>query len=864
MNSNDIRQSFINFFKEKNHSVVRSSSVAPLDDPTLLFTNAGMNQFKPIFLNEQEPKNNRVVDSQKCIRVSGKHNDLEEVGVDTFHHTFFEMLGNWSFGDYYKTEAIKWAWELFTDVWNLDKDRLWATVYEDDDEAFELWKSETDIAHDRILRFGKKENFWEMGETGPCGPCSEIHYYIGKDLSKQSAKGVNVIDEYWELWNLVFIQFNRDDSGKLTDLPKKHIDTGAGLERIVSVMQGKASNYETDLFQPIIKHIEKIVGVNSENNLVPYQVIADHVRMLTFSIADGVMPSNEGRGYIVRRILRRASRFGRILNQTEPFIYKLVDTVCEMLGSVYPEIIDKKAHIVNVIQAEEKSFNNTLDRGLNHFDKVVKNLSDKTISGNEAFKLYDTYGFPLDLTQLIAREQNLIVDEKGFTKAMEEQKKRAKSAGKFKANTDRIDWNIVLKGDDSQFVGYESLESKSKIIRWSRVNDRITIVLDKTPFYAESGGQIGDAGTISGDGIDLNVIDTKKDNERFIHFCEGDFDETKVTNIVNCVVDNDRRNAIKRNHTTTHLLHSALKEVLGEHVHQAGSSVGPDNFRFDLTHFEKITLKELTQVETIVNDEIIKNTNVISSVKSFDDAKKEGAEALFGEKYGDEVRVLTIGKFSKELCGGTHVNRTGDIGLFKIIEETSLAAGVRRIIAITGKEAVKYIQKQNEIITNLQDVLRTSKDELVERAGKFVIEQKKLMKMIEKGLKKSSELKDLYKKSIPTKIGEINYIISEANAKNINELKTLGDQFIQKEQSLIRVLGIKGEKKPTIIVLVTQDLVKKGIHAGDLARAIGSEFGTGGGGKPHMATTGAQNNDQLGSLLNQANSHIQLALTNLK
>ncbi|MCK4904252.1 MAG: alanine--tRNA ligase, partial [Candidatus Marinimicrobia bacterium] len=397
MNSNDIRQSFINFFKDKNHSVVRSSSVAPLDDPTLLFTNAGMNQFKPIFLNEQEPKNNRVVNSQKCIRVSGKHNDLEEVGIDTFHHTFFEMLGNWSFGDYYKAEAIKWAWELFTKVWKLDKDRLWATVYEDDDEAFELWKSETDITHNRILRFGKKENFWEMGETGPCGPCSEIHYYIGNDLSKQSVKGVNVTDEYWELWNLVFIQFNRDAKGKLTGLPKKHIDTGAGLERIVSAMQGKVSNYETDLFQPLIKQIEKITGVSYKKNPVPHQVIADHIRMLTFSIADGVMPSNEGRGYIVRRILRRASRFGRILNQTEPFIYKLVDTIGEMLGSVYPEIIDKKAHIINVIEAEEKSFNKTLDRGLIHFDKVVQNLSGDTISGEEAFKLYDTYGFPLDL-----------------------------------------------------------------------------------------------------------------------------------------------------------------------------------------------------------------------------------------------------------------------------------------------------------------------------------------------------------------------------------------------------------------------------------------------------------------------------------
>jgi alanyl-tRNA synthetase len=864
MNSNDIRQSFINFFKEKKHSVVRSSSVAPLDDPTLLFTNAGMNQFKPIFLNEQEPKNNRVVNSQKCIRVSGKHNDLEEVGIDTFHHTFFEMLGNWSFGDYYKAEAIKWAWELFTKVWKLDKDRLWATVYADDNEAFELWKSETDIDHDRILRFDKKENFWEMGETGPCGPCSEIHYYIGNDLSKQSAKGVNVTDEYWELWNLVFIQFNRDEKGKLTELPKKHIDTGAGLERIVSALNGKVSNYETDLFQPLIKNIEKITGISYKKNPVPHQVIADHIRMLTFSIADGVMPSNEGRGYIARRILRRASRFGRILDQTEPFIYKLVDTVGEMLGSVYPEIIDKRAHIVNVIKAEEKSFNNTLDRGLNHFDKVVRNLSGKTISGNEAFKLYDTYGFPLDLTQLIAREQNLTVDEKGFIAAMEEQKKRAKSAGKFKASTDKMEWNIVQKGDDSNFIGYESLESDSKITRWSNVNNRITLVLDKTPFYAESGGQIGDTGTIIGDGIDLNVIDTQKEHDRIIHFCEGDFDESKIIKTVKCIVNKDRRDAIRKNHTATHLLHAALKEILGEHVHQAGSSVGPDNFRFDLTHFEKITSQQLVRVETVVNNEIIKNTEVLSTVKSFEEAKTEGAEALFGEKYGDEVRVLTIGKFSKELCGGTHVNQTGDIGLFKIIEESSLAAGVRRIIAITGMRAVKYIQNQSNIITSLQDVLRSSQDELVERAGKVVMEQKKLMKMIEKGLKESSVVKDLYQKSIATKIGEVKYIISEVNVKNINELKKLGDQFIQKEQSLIRVLGIKGEKKPTIIVLVTQDLVKKGINAANIAQSIGSESGTGGGGKPHMATTGGKTNDDLGQQLNQANTHIRAELIKIQ
>jgi len=864
MKSTEIRQSFIDFFKDKKHLFVRSSSVAPLDDPTLLFTNAGMNQFKPVFLNEQEPKSNRAVNSQKCIRVSGKHNDLEEVGLDTFHHTFFEMLGNWSFGDYYKAEAIKWAWELLTEVWKLDKNRLWATVYKDDDEAFKLWKSETDIAHEHILRFGNKENFWEMGATGPCGPCSEIHYYICDDISKQDAKGVNVTDEYWELWNLVFIQYNRDSSGKLHDLPKKHIDTGAGLERIVSVLQDKRSNYETDLFQPIIKHIEELTGVDYKKNPVPHQVIADHVRMLSFSIADGVMPSNEGRGYIARRILRRASRFGRVINQTEPFIFKLVETVGKMLGDVYPEIVDKQAHIINVIKAEEKSFNKTLDRGLNHFDKVLDSLKGDTISGKEAFKLYDTYGFPLDLTQLIARENNLKVDEDGFNEEMKEQVQRAKSAGKFKANSDKIEWKIISKENDSEFVGYDTLESESKISRWSKVDNRYLVVLDKTPFYAESGGQIGDTGTILGDGIDLTVIDTQKRNERFVHYCKGDFDESKVKNTINCKINRERRNAIIRNHTATHLLHAALKEVLGDHVHQAGSSVGPDNFRFDLTHFEKITDEEIQQIEKIVNNEIIKNTKAVPDVKSFDDAKKDGAEALFGEKYGDVVRVLTIGEFSKELCGGTHVNRTGDIGLFKIIDESSLAAGVRRIIAITGKEAIKFVQEQNRTITELQKILRTSHDELVEKTKQTVLEQKKLIKTIEKGLKESSVIKVIYENSIVTKQGNVKYIISEADVKNIKELKNLGDQIIQKEQLMIRVLGFRGDKKPTIIILVTPDLVKAGISAESIAQSIGDEFGTGGGGKPHMAITGLRDNKEFESKLNQTNTHIMSELVKIR
>ncbi|MFQ6605731.1 MAG: alanine--tRNA ligase [Fidelibacterota bacterium] len=673
MKPKEIRQSFIRFFEEKNHKFIRSSSVVPIDDPTLLFTNAGMNQFKPIFLGEKPPTHQRAVNSQKCIRVSGKHNDLEEVGVDTFHHTFFEMLGNWSFGDYYKSEAIQWAWELVTQVWNLDKDRLWATVYEDDDEAFDLWLEVTDIAPDRVLRCGKKDNFWEMGATGPCGPCSEIHYYIGSDPARQSAAGVNHSDEYWELWNLVFIQFHRDEMGTLHDLPARHVDTGAGLERIAAVMAGKTSNYDTDLFQPIIHALESLCGQSYRDNPVPFRVIADHIRMLTFSIADGAMPSNEGRGYVLRRILRRAARFGRNLNISEPFLFRLVSIVGDMLGEDYPEIIDRRKHVENVIKAEEESFNKTLDRGLGHFERIISHLEGRQIPGEEVFRLYDTYGFPVDLTELIAREKGLTIDRETFEEQMARQRKRAKEAGKFKADTQSIDWVIASKGEDSRFTGYDTTQGESRLRRYAIVDDKMWLVLDATPFYAESGGQVGDTGSITNDGIDLQVVDVRKDQDTFIHICEGDFDERWADKPLRCRVDGKRRNAIRMNHTATHLLHKTLKNELGDHVHQAGSLVGPDYLRFDVTHFEKINADEIARVEWAVNEEIQKNIPVATEIKSFDEARESGAEALFGEKYGDEVRVITIGDYSKELCGGTHVNRTGDIGLFKIIEETSLA-----------------------------------------------------------------------------------------------------------------------------------------------------------------------------------------------
>ena len=602
MNSKDIRNSFIKYFERKDHKFFRSSPVVPIDDPTLLFTNAGMNQFKPIFLGQTDPKHPRAVNSQKCIRVSGKHNDLEEVGVDTFHHTFFEMLGNWSFGDYYKKEAIEWAWDLFTNEWKLDKDRLWATVYEDDDEAFDLWTKVTDIAPERVVRCGKKDNFWEMGETGPCGPCSEIHYYVGEDISNQDPSGVNSSDQYWELWNLVFIQSNRLQDGSLEELPAKHVDTGAGLERIATVLQGKNSNYDTDLFLPIIDSLQILANSSYKDDPIPHRVIADHIRMLCFSIADGALPSNDGRGYVLRRILRRAARFGRKLGLEDPFLYKLVEKVADIMGELFPEVIDKRAHIEKVIRSEEESFNKTLDRGLSHFEKIVSGIEGSEISGEDSFKLYDTYGFPLDLTQLMARERKMTVDEKGFNESMEKQKLKAKEAGRFNQGTDQFEWITVSDGDDSKFVGYEVMDCSANIRRYAKDKDRLLIILDKTPFYAESGGQIGDIGSIQGNDIDLSVLDVKKDNDSFVHICEGTLNNTD--SLVECSVNDDHRNSVKKNHTATHLMHKALKSVLGDHVNQAGSLVHPDYLRFDLTHFEKISLQEIKDIEEMVNEQI--------------------------------------------------------------------------------------------------------------------------------------------------------------------------------------------------------------------------------------------------------------------
>ena len=843
MDSNKIRNAFIDFFKEKNHRFVRSSPVVPIDDPTLLFTNAGMNQFKSIFLEKKQPEFLRAVNSQKCIRVSGKHNDLEEVGVDTFHHTFFEMLGNWSFGDYYKPEAIQWSWELFTEVWGLDKNRLWVSVFHEDEETFKLWPKITDISPDRVLKFDKKDNFWEMGDTGPCGPCSEIHYFIGDDINAQSPKGINSSDLYWELWNLVFIQYNRHKDGKLEELNSKHVDTGAGFERIVSVMQKKDNNYATDLFSPLIDRIEKISNKSSTKEPIPFQVISDHIRMLSFAIADGALPSNEGRGYVLRRILRRAARFGRSININEPFIYDLVDPLCDKMGEIFPEIVEKKSHIEKIIKAEELSFNETLDRGILHFSKVIGDMSGKTIAGAEAFKLYDTFGFPLDLTQVMAREKGLSVDSKGFEKEMALQKKRAKSSEKFKSKSTEINWTVVKDVSNSKFKGYESTFLSADIVKYSSNKNEHYVVLNQTPFYAESGGQVADTGSILGDEINLKVQNVQFEGEMIIHKCTGEINGKNFS--VKCQVDESRRQMIRKNHTATHLMHKALKVVLGDHVQQAGSLVHPNYLRFDITHFEKIASDEIKEIEQIVNNEILSNNKLDIAIQSFDEAKKEGALAMFGEKYGDRVRVITVSKFSKELCGGTHVVRTGDIGLFKITEESSLASGVRRLVAVTGPKAVEHVQKNYVILDSIKSLLNCNIEKAPELLDKLIKDKKALEKKIKQRKKSNStaNLESIVKDSIT--LGNSELIITMTDVSIMDELKDLGNAILNKIDSGIAVLGSIVNDKPSMVIVVTDDLINKDIKAGELAKEIGASMGGGGGGKPNLATAGGKDKKSL-------------------
>jgi len=845
MTSRQIRQQFLDFFKSKGHRIVQSSPVVPFDDPTLLFTNAGMNQFKDVFLGIGTRDYKRAADTQKCIRVSGKHNDLEEVGYDTYHHTLFEMLGNWSFGDYYKKEAIAWAWELLTEVWKLPKERLWATVYKNDDEAFEFWKSETDINPTHILKFAEKDNFWEMGETGPCGPCSEIHINVGDDLD--NAELVNAgSPECIEIWNLVFIQYNRDENGKLHELPAKHVDTGMGFERVCAVLQSapgeKKSNYDTDVFTPIISAVEKLsrIKYEKEEDRIPMRVIADHIRALTFAIADGAVPGNDGRGYVLRRILRRAARYGRKINLKEPFLYKLVDILTETMGDVFPEIVAKKDYVKKIIKAEEESFNVTLDRGIELFDEVVKKLNKqkiKVIPGEDVFKLYDTFGFPVDLTNVMAREIDFAIDEEGFNLLMNAQKERGREASKDKFASVNVTLNDLsgFELSDSNptvFTGYDELKTKAKIIGIKQNENNTLVILDKSPFYVESGGQVDDIGKLVIGENTYDVIDVTKIDSRIVHVVNSENNNLlKLGAELVAEVDEIRRWDIMRNHSVTHFLHKALRTILGEHVHQAGSYVGTDRLRFDFTHFAKLTDDEIQEIETMVNQQLRRNLPLIHHRNiPFEEAKKMGALMFFGDKYGDKVNVVQFGDFTMEFCGGTHVHNSSEIGLFKILSETSIASGVRRIEAITGSAVEFFIQSQSEQIKlfeqkieDLLDVKKKLEKEIAE------IKMKEKLEQLDHILSLSSDEKG------------VTVFKGKVLADNMDELKSFGDEMRNKIKSGVGVLISQIDDKVGIVAVVSDNLIKdKKLSAGKIVGELAKIVGGGGGGRPHLATAGGK------------------------
>ncbi|HHV36837.1 MAG TPA: alanine--tRNA ligase [Candidatus Cloacimonetes bacterium] len=843
LSSKEIRQQFIDFFLEKDHSFIHSSAVVPEDDPTLLFANAGMNQFKNIFLGLKEPPVKRAVNSQKCIRAGGKHNDLEEVGKDGYHHTFFEMLGNWSFGDYYKHDAIIWAWELFTERWKLDKSLLYATVHDSDQEAFDIWKNHTDIKPEHISFHGDEDNFWEMGDTGPCGPCSEIH--IDRGLSHCNMQDVEGhvcapngdCDRIIELWNLVFIQYERMKDRSLEPLKHRYVDTGAGLERVAQVLQDKNSNYETDLFMPILQHIAQLSKVEyRENDGINHRVIADHVRCLCFALADGGFPSNEGRGYVLRRILRRASRHGRLLGFAEPFLYKLVDTVVEIMGHHFQELHGKESYIKMVIKAEEERFNKTLDQGLHKFEEISSQLKGDLISGKDAFLLYDTYGFPLDLTMILAEEKGLEVDLEAFDKEMDAQRERARKASKFDVEIADEDWTEIAEITPTEFSGYDKIKDSSFIQRYRLLEDgSIALQLKRTPFYAESGGQIADIGRIYNDESEYEVYDVKLMDDAYVHYArikKGGISEKELK----MEIDLQRRLDIARNHTATHILHTALKEILGDHVQQKGSLVHPDYLRFDFTHFQAMTPDEIYKVEEKVNEILRSNRAVGVEIKDFEKAREDGAIALFGEKYTDEVRVVSVDGYSQELCGGTHVDHSGEIGLFKIASESSIAAGIRRIEAFTGRAAIAHISALEKSLTEAAALFSAPISQLtdkIEAQKQHVYEQDQKIKQLE------AELGKIKIDSMMANVREYDGLkLLIQSLDEGQDLKAFSDILRDKLISEIGVFLMKKADKLSLLVVVGKELLPK-FHAGKLVSRIASEIGGRGGGRPDSAMAGA-------------------------
>jgi len=881
MTATQIRQAFLDFFASKGHVIVPSAPIVIKNDPTLMFTNAGMNQFKSYFLGEETPKFPRVVDTQRCLRVSGKHNDLEEVGIDTYHHTMFEMLGNWSFGDYFKKEAIAWSWELLTEVYKIDKDRLYVTIFEGDEkeglpkdqEAYDYWKQY--LPEDRILLGNKKDNFWEMGETGPCGPCSEIHYDSREEGERLKIKGASLVNaddpNVIEIWNNVFIQFNRLKDGSLQPLPAKHVDTGMGFERLVRVLQGKTSNYDTDVFQPLIQFIAEksnrpyhstvsdgMMWQELRNNAVAMRVMADHIRAISFTIADGQLPSNNKAGYVIRRILRRAVRYAyQYLNIKEPFLNQLVPLLAKEFRGVFDQLWDQKEFVQKVIFEEEAAFLRTLENGLDRFDHAMASAHNNIISGRAAFELSDTFGFPLDLTELMAREAGLSVDIEGYNAVLQQQKTRSRAATAI----DTGDW-IVLKDDDTvEFTGYDETESVAHIIKYRKVTakgkEQYQLVLDKTPFYAESGGQVGDKGElVFPDGEIIEVTDTKKENGLIVHFT--DTLPVDIDDALTAIVDPTLRTSTENNHSATHLLHAAMKQVLGSHVNQKGSLVNADYLRFDFSHFAKVTDEEIVQIESIVNEKIRENIYLQEERNiPYQQAISSGVTALFGEKYGDFVRVITFdASFSKELCGGTHVKATGQIGFFKVIAESAVAAGVRRIEAITGIAAENYITEQSKLVQQLKELLKNPKD-ISKSVEGLLDENSKLKKEIEKSiLEKSSGLKNELAQKAEV-INGISFIAQRVQLPNADAIKNLAYQVKDIVPNLFLVLAAEIDGKPSLTVMIAENVVKeKSLNAGAIIRELAKEIKGGGGGQPFFATAGGSDVSGLDKALEKARAFV--------
>ncbi|AAU27878.1 TPA: alanine--tRNA ligase [Legionella pneumophila] len=858
MKSSEIRQAFLNYFVQRGHQIVASSSLVPSNDPTLLFTNAGMVQFKDLFLGLETRSYQRAATAQRCVRAGGKHNDLENVGYTARHHTFFEMLGNFSFGDYFKREAIQYAWEFLTEVLHIPAERLWVTVYKEDLEAEDIWLKEMKVSPERFSRCGEKDNFWSMGDTGPCGPCTEIFYDHGPEVAGGPPGSPDEDgDRYIEIWNLVFMQFNRDREGHLHPLPKPSVDTGMGLERLAAVIQGVHSNYEIDSFQYLIKAIAQL-GQDIDLNHTSLKVIADHIRSCSFLIVDGVLPSNEGRGYVLRRIIRRAVRHGNKLGLPSPFFSKLVQPLIDVMGDAYPELINSKAHIERILQQEENQFTRTLEQGLRLLQDHIKNLQGQELSGEVAFKLYDTYGFPIDLTADIIREQGLHIDMEAFNQLMQQQREQSQAASQF-----TTDYHAVSQLDhQSEFHGYEKESMEAKIIGLLQEGNEVksinkgakgAVILDHTPFYAESGGQVGDKGLLIGKEFTFQVDDTQKVGQAVVHYGKVIKGELTLDLLIHAQVDNIRRDAIRLNHTATHLLHAALKKIVGQHVQQRGSLVDAERARFDFSHFEALTPQQIQQIEEVVNAQIRANNEVITQVMDIESAKQSGAVALFGEKYSDAVRVLSMGDFSKELCGGTHARRTGDIGLFKIVAEYGIASGIRRIEMVTGRYALAWVNEQLGFMNNLAATLKTTPNSLQEKVSQLLLDNKNQEKMIAKLLSEKAQKSGADILGEIEEIKGINLLIKQLEGMDSQTMRHTMDQLKSRIDSAVIILFTIEQNKMNVIAGVSKNIIGKAPSAAQLVRHLCGK----GGGRDDMAQGGGGVPEDLNSKIKEIKEMIE-------